>query len=48
MEGYRWGHGVGRLGERVQGIRSINGRHKTDRGRLKIVLETEKPKNLYV
>ena len=36
------------MGENIEGIRSINGRHKTDRGRLKIVLETEKPKNLYV
>ena len=26
-----------RMGEKVQGIRSINGRYKTDRGRLRIV-----------
>ena len=26
-----------RRGEKVQGIRSINGRYKTDRGRLRIV-----------
>ena len=32
----------------VQGIRSINGRHKIDRGRLRIVWEMEKPKNLHV
>ena len=34
--------------EKVQGIRSINGRYKIDRGRLRIVWEVEKPKNLYV
>ena len=33
--------------EKVQGIRSINGRYKTERGRLRIVWEMEKPKNLY-
>ena len=26
MEGYQWGEGVGRMGEKVQGIRSISGR----------------------
>ena len=36
------------MGEKVQGIRSINGRYKTDMGRLRIVQEMEKPKNLYV
>ena len=36
------------MGEKVQGIRSINDRSKIDRGRLKIVWEMEKPKNLYV
>ena len=30
----------------VQGIRSIIGRHKIDRERLRMVQETEKPKNL--
>ena len=30
------------------GIRSINGRYKIERGRLRIVQETEKPKNLHV
>ena len=34
--------------EKMHRIRSINGRHKIDRGRLRIVLEMEKPKNLYV
>ena len=46
MEGYQ--QGVGRMGEKVQGIRSINGRYKIDRGRLRIVWEMEKLKNLYV
>ena len=40
------GEGVGRTGAKVQGIRSINGRYKIDRGRLRIVWEMEKPKNL--
>ena len=48
MEGYRQGGGVGRMGEKVQGIRSILGRHKIDRGMLRIVQEMEKPKTLYV
>ena len=39
--------GKGRM-ENVQGIRSINGRYKIDRERLRIVLEMEKPLNLYV
>ena len=30
-----------------QGIRSINSRYKIDRGRLRIVQEMKKPKNLY-
>ena len=37
MEGYQWGRNGGRMGEKVQGIRSINGRYKIDRGRLRIV-----------
>ena len=37
-----------RMGGKVQGIRSINGRYKIDRGRLRIIQEMEKPKNLYV
>ena len=36
------------MGENVQRIRSINGRYKTDRGRLRVVWEVEKTKNLYV
>ena len=35
-------------GDEVQGIRSINGGYKIDRGRLRIVWEMEKPKNLYI
>ena len=34
--------------EKVQGIRSINGRYKIDGGTLRIVWEMEKPKILYV
>ena len=34
-----WGGGEGRTGEKVQGIRSINGRYKIDRGRVRIVWE---------
>ena len=48
MGGYSRGWGGERMGEKVQGIRSINGRYKIDRGRLRIVWEIEKPKNLYV
>ena len=36
------------MGGKVQGIRSIIGRYKIDRGRLSLVWEMEKPKNLYV
>ena len=48
MEGYQQGEGGGRTGENIRGIRSIMGRYKIDRGRLRIVWEIEKPKNLYV
>ena len=46
MEGYQWGRE--RMGKKLQGIRSINVRYKIDRGKLRIVQEMEKPKNLYV
>ena len=36
MEGYQWG-GEERIERKVHGIRSIIGRHKIDRGRLRIV-----------
>ena len=42
MEGYHRGQGGGRMGEKIQGITSINGRYKIDRERL-IVWEMEKP-----
>ena len=48
MKGYLWGEGGGEWGENVQRIRSINGRYKINRGRVRIVWEMEKPKNLYV
>ena len=47
MEGYQQGRGGGRMGEKLPEISSINGRYKIDRGRLRIVWEMEKPKNLY-
>ena len=37
MEGYQWGGREGRMGEMVQGIRSINGKYKIDKERLRIV-----------
>ena len=48
LEGYQWEGGERRIAEKVQGIRSINGRYKIDGGRLRLVWEMEKPKNLYV
>ena len=48
MESYQWEGGRGRMEENVQGIRSISGRYKIDRRKLRIVWEMEKPKNLYV
>ena len=48
MEGYQQEGGGVRMREKIQGIRSINGRYKIDRGRLRIVWGVEKPKNLYV
>ena len=40
--------GRGENGGKIQGMRSINGRYKIDRGRLGIVWAMEKPKNLHV
>ena len=37
VKGYQWGGGGRRMGGKVQGIRNINGRYETDRGRLRIV-----------
>ena len=42
------GRGGEGMGGKVQGIRSISGRYKIDRGRLRIMWEMEKPKNVYV
>ena len=42
------GMGWGENGGKVQGIRSVIGRYKIDRGMLRVVQEMEKPKNLYV
>ena len=36
MEGYQWGGGGRRMGEKIQGIKSTNGRYKIDRERLRI------------
>ena len=46
IEGYQWGGGEWE--EKIQGIRSITGRQKIDKGRLRIVWEMEMSKNLYV
>ena len=35
LDGYQLGRERGRMGKKVQGIRSINGRYKIDRGRLR-------------
>ena len=48
LESYQRGGGEGRMGEKLQGIRSIIGTYKIHRGNLRIVQEMEKPKNLYV
>ena len=37
MEGYQWGGEGRRMGEKVEGMRNVNGRYKIDRGRLRIV-----------
>ena len=42
------GKGEGGIGDKAQGISSINGRYKIDRGRVTIVWEMEKPKNLHI
>ena len=40
--------GAGGMGKKVQRIRSINSWYRIDRGRLRIVWEIEKSKNLYI
>ena len=47
MKDYQWGRGKQGMGEKVQGIRSLIGRYRIDRGKLRIVWEMEKQKNLY-
>ena len=37
MEGYQQGGGRRRMGKKVQGLRSIIGRYKIDRGRLRTI-----------
>ena len=44
MEGYQWGWG--KMREKVQGIRSIIGRHKIDTGRLSTVIGNGEAKEL--
>ena len=46
--GISTGKGREKMGGKGTGIRSINGRYKIDRGRLRIVWEIEKPKALHV
>ena len=46
LQGYQLSGERGRLGEMVQGLRSIIGRYKTEQGMLRIVQEMEKPKNI--
>ena len=36
IESYQWGGDRGRMGGKVQGMRTIIGRYKIDRGRLRI------------
>ena len=44
--GYQWGDRGGRMREKLQGIISINGRYKIDRGRLRIVIGNGEAKEL--
>ena len=37
MESYQWAEGEQRVREKVQGIRTIIGRYKIDRGRLRTI-----------
>ena len=48
MEENQWGERWRRMGEKVDGIRSIHGRYKIDRGRIRTVWDMEEPKNLYI
>ena len=46
MEGYQQGRGRGENGRKIRGIRSINGRYKIDRGRLRIIQGNGEAKEL--
>ena len=48
MKGYQLGEVKRRLGETVQGLRSVIGRYKMGMGMLRVAEEMEKPNNLYV
>ena len=48
MEGYQPGGRGGRMGEKLQGIRSINGRYKIDRVEGKNSMGNGEAKNSYV
>ena len=45
MEDYQWGEGRGGVGEKVRGIRSINGRYKID-GEVKNSMKNGEAKEL--
>ena len=47
MEDYQWGEGWVKMGEKLQGLRSITVRYQIERGMLRIGKKKEKPKNLY-
>ena len=46
MEGCQWGWREGRMEKKVQGIRSLNGRYKIDRGVVKNSMGNEEGKEL--
>ena len=46
MDGYQQGWGRKRIGEKVQGIRSINGKYKKDQGEVKNSIGTVEAKEL--
>ena len=47
LKGCQWEGGRERMGKGAQGLKSIIGRYKTDRGMLRKAEEMKKPKNLY-
>ena len=48
MEGYQWGEGGEKMGEKVWGIRSTNGRYKIDRERLKKWYRKQRTQRTYM